>query len=96
MGLNLPLFIATGVPIWEDDNDYSSYKSKPKKDSQPEHEPSFSSMPMNPVVGQRWFSISSGKYYTFNGEAWILTSPPAVIYSNKEPYEPKDGDLWIC
>lgn len=93
MGLNLPLFLATGIPILEDDKDYSSHSEPPKIERK---EPRFSSMPINPVVGQRWFSGSSGKYYTFNGEAWILTSPPAVIYSNKEPHEPKDGDLWIC
>ena len=94
MGINIPLFLALGIPFLENDYEKDSYYSKPKKVEK--EEPKFSSMPMNPVIGQRWFSGSSGKYYTFNGEAWILTSPPAVIYSNKEPYEPKDGDLWIC
>jgi hypothetical protein len=95
MGLNwsyLPIF---GFPLYEADPTPSKLNYNYNKPKHEKADPKFSSMPMNPALGQRWMSAESGKYYIWDGLRWALTDAPWGFTSSTPPVNPKEGDLWF-
>lgn len=89
---NIPIFLATGIPIFTDPLKSQDYEA-PRKIKR--EEPSFSVIPMNPTTGQTWLNSRTGIVYIYNGQQWESAGTQEVFFGNADKSKAKGGDLWI-
>ena len=92
MGLNIPLFLTLGIPIYE--NEYESNTREAPKPTKKQEQSGFKAMPMNPTIGQIWVS-GNGKRYIWTGEFWAPTDAPKMFYADQDKSNAKEGDMWV-
>ncbi len=92
MGLNVPLFLTLGIPIFEDDYQNKHYKaSTPERKEEPSQ---FKAMPMNPTVGSIWTS-ANGTRYIWTGEVWSQIRAQKAFYADEDKSDAIEGDVWF-